>query len=105
VDISTMIPKSDAFMLKLNHYAFYWWNICWTGLTPLILAGITVFSWMESGRMKSGDYLFPAWTEVLGNTISYSSLSGIAAWIFYSVYDVHKNGKVHLKHCSCEFFY
>jgi hypothetical protein len=85
-----MIPKENVRLHKLFNAMFVWWKICWTFLTPLLLIGLTIFSWIGMGRLSVGDYVFPWWTELVGNFLSASSLFGILFWAIYEVYKVKK---------------
>lgn len=84
IDVSTMIPKESDRMHKFNNIMFYWWKLCWMFLTPLLLTALTIFSWIDASRIESGGYLFPVWTEVIGNMLSASSLLGIFGWMIYA---------------------
>ncbi len=69
-----------------NTICFVWLKICWTIITPAILIALSIFSWVQTSRITIGDYVFPYWTEVVGNIISASSLLGVVGWIFYEIF-------------------
>ncbi|CAF0892953.1 unnamed protein product [Brachionus calyciflorus] len=84
IDISTMIPKESTFMHKLNSILFVWFKICWMFLTPILLLGLTIFAWVDSGPIESSEYTFPNWTNIFGHFLSASSLTGIIGWMIYA---------------------
>lgn len=83
IDISTMIPKESIFMHKLHGILFIWFKICWKFVTPVLLIALTIFSWIDSGPIKSEFYEFPYWSHVFGQCLSTSSLVGIVGWMIY----------------------
>ena len=114
LDFSTMVESSSS--MNIYNKIFIWWKICWTGLTPALLLvrikinynlsiekklyfiyniqALTIFSWVQSERLESGGYLFPVWSEIVGQILSTLSFIGIVAYALYAVYDAKKTNKV-----------
>ena len=71
----------------LNEYSFYWWRICWTVITPLLILALIGWSWTEAGIPLENELEipFPDWTVALGQMLSVSSLIGIIGWMAYEV--------------------
>ena len=61
------------------------WKVSWLVVTPLLLTALTIFSWIDSGRLETAGYVYPAWTEVVGNLISCLSLLGIFGYMGYAI--------------------
>lgn len=102
IDISTMIPPESTFMHKLNSVLFVLFKICWIAVTPLLLVGLTIFAWIDSAPIESGDYTFPYWSHIFGSFLSSSSLLGIIGWMIYAFintrYFKKEVNKKNLKH-------
>jgi hypothetical protein len=58
------------------------------------MKALTIFSWVQSERLESGGYVFPAWSEIVGQILSTLSFIGIVAYAIYAVYDAKKKNKV-----------
>lgn len=81
-DISSMLGTKVT-----NHKSFNIWRVCWTVVSPMVLIGIVIFSWIGFKNLETENYVFPYWSNVLGNILSVSSLSGVVLWAIFSVFD------------------
>ena len=54
-----------------------WWKVMWCCVTPILLAGIMVFTWIDYTPSKYDTYAFPAWADALGWIITMTSVSAI----------------------------
>ncbi|CAF0707877.1 unnamed protein product [Brachionus calyciflorus] len=67
---------------------FLFWKIMWNYLTPLILLGICIFTWIGFKGLESNGYIFPDWSNLFGNLLSASTLSGVFIWNFFSIFEI-----------------
>ena len=81
-DISTMIGDTLT-----DHWLFNFWRISWCFISPLILLVTVVVSWIYPRKLYTNGQLYPGWTNVLGNCISFSTLSGVIIWAVYAIID------------------
>lgn len=63
---------------------FLFWKIMWTYVSPFALFLVCVFSWINFKNLKQNDYIFPQWSNVFGNLLSFSTLSGVIFWSIFS---------------------
>jgi len=81
-DISTMIGDTLT-----DHWLFNFWRISWCFISPLILLITVIVSWIYPRKLYTNDQLYPGWTNILGNCISFSTLSGVIIWAAYAIID------------------
>lgn len=92
-DIQAMLGKKIV-----RHRLFNVWRILWAILIPIILLTLVVLGLKDSKRIISGSYVFPYWTEVLGNLITLSTIIGTIGWIMYAIIDTFFISKKNFKH-------
>ncbi|XP_033646292.1 sodium- and chloride-dependent glycine transporter 1-like [Asterias rubens] len=51
-----------------------YWKVCWMFVTPVIIVGIMIFSFIDYTPAVNGIYTFPPWAEAIGWTLTLSSL-------------------------------
>ena len=70
-----------------DHWLFNFWRISWCFISPLILLITVIVSWIYPRKLYTNDQLYPGWTNILGNCISFSTLSGVIIWAAYAIID------------------
>ncbi len=83
LDISTMIGKRLT-----NNRSFLIWKAFWLVLSPLTLMGVVIFSWIDMKPLELNGFVFPYWSNVVGNLLSVSTISGTIGWMIFSVINV-----------------
>jgi SNF family Na+-dependent transporter len=83
IDMSAMLGQRVA-----SRSSFNTWSIFWRFLSPVTLAGVVLFCWLDLKGLALNGYVYPAWSNVFGNFLSVSSLIGTFGWMVYSLVDV-----------------
>ncbi|TRY75205.1 hypothetical protein TCAL_04611 [Tigriopus californicus] len=52
--------------MKIPVFMKWFWWICWTIVTPIIIAVVTILSWINAAGDEFLDYTFPTWVTVIG---------------------------------------
>ncbi|XP_041363449.1 sodium- and chloride-dependent GABA transporter 2-like [Gigantopelta aegis] len=71
-DIETMVGQKVCGVFPWAMWK-YWWVACWGVLTPVIVTGVMVFSWVDYQRLDG----YPDWADVLGWLMTFSVVLAI----------------------------
>ena len=64
--IDRFFENLDEMSVKFHFLIKLYWKVCWTFITPVLLAVLVVWKFISTGRVKYGDYDFPDWVQALG---------------------------------------
>ncbi len=83
IDLAAMLGQKVT-----SHWSFNIWSVFWCFLSPVTLVAVVFFCWRDLKGLELNGYVYPAWSNVVGNLLSVSSLLGVFGWMAYSLVDV-----------------
>ena len=88
-DIELMIGNKCS----KNKWLQWYWSISWMYISPALLVLLILFSFIQYKPLRTDDYIFPYWANLIGWLLSLSVLSGIIFWTIYCLIDslLYKN--------------
>ena len=77
--------------IKLPVFSKIYWKVNWMGVTPVILAFITVATWYFFTPCSYGGYIFPSWVQLMGWLMAATPLVIV---ILMGGYEYHRRNNV-----------
>lgn len=93
-DIRIMIGDRPFYFAAISWDIIWpWWAFCWYGVTPLLVVGILVSSWVNYKPLIYGDYTYPAWAEAIGWLMTLTVVVALIAPAIIIALRAHFRGK------------
>lgn len=80
-----------------NPVLFWYFRIMWKFVIPPVVTALVITSWVQFTPLKTDDYVFPLWANIIGWVITASVLMGMVTWWTYCLIDVFFINKRPLK--------
>jgi hypothetical protein len=72
----------------LNSILYYYWSACWAFISPFLLFVLVIVSWIQYQPLRTDDYVFPDWANVIGWLMTAAVLMGMIGWAIYCLIDI-----------------
>lgn len=78
--------------MSLPKFMRVYWKTCWLVVTPILIGGITILSWVQHPDDSFLDYTYPGFAEFLGWGIELLSFGIVIAFSVYTTIKKYRSG-------------